>query len=108
MVPVSTVRYLLVLAVALVISAQVLMLMERGRPLDKRLRDLSWGGDASSLLLVAMLTVGASATVIGSLLGRPAIGGATGLVLALVIWTAAVVWAHRQSQLGPRHGGRKR
>ncbi|MFI7066144.1 hypothetical protein ACIBL3_34470 [Kribbella sp. NPDC050124] len=50
---VVTVRSLAFLLVASLISTQVVMLMERGRPMRKRLRDLSWGGDASSLLLVA-------------------------------------------------------
>jgi nitrate reductase gamma subunit len=66
-VPVSTVPFILGLVVALAISAQVLMLMECHRPIDKRLRDLGWGGDAFALLLVLMLTIGAVGAVVGSL-----------------------------------------
>ena len=41
------------LVVAVVISAQIVLLMGGRRPLDKRLRDLGTGGDAFGLLWAA-------------------------------------------------------
>jgi hypothetical protein len=87
----------------IVISAQILMLMERHRPIDKRLRDLGKGGDAYSLLFVGMLTIGSIGAVVGSLFSGPGGGGAGGLVLALLTWTVAVTWAHRRRQRPARH-----
>jgi hypothetical protein len=102
-VAVGTVPFILGLVVALVISGQLLMLMERHRPIDKRLRDLGWGGDAFALLLVGMLTMGAAGAVVGSLFSAPGGGGLVGLVLALLLWSAVVIWAHRQPQPPARH-----
>ncbi len=102
-VAVGTVPFVLGLLVALVISGQVLMLLERHRSIDKRLRDLGWGGDAFALLLVGMLTMGSAGAVVGSLFSAPGGGGAAGLVLALLTWTAAVIWAHRQPRSPARH-----
>jgi hypothetical protein len=84
------------------ISAQVLMLMERGRSMRRRLRDLSWGGDAASLLLVAALMTGAVGAVVGSFRDGAVIGGAAGMIVALLGWAVAVAWAHRQPE-SPRH-----
>ncbi|MEU4604889.1 hypothetical protein AB0F43_18060 [Kribbella sp. NPDC023972] len=92
-----------VLVVASVISAQVLMLMERGRSMRKRLRDLSWGGDASSILLVAALMTGSVGAVVGSLRNGAMVGGGAGMIIALLGWAAAVAWAHQQPQSPPRH-----
>ena len=95
---------MLVLAVAVAISAQILLLMARGRPLDKRLRDLgAGGGDAFGLLLIALLTLGAAGAFIGSLLHAPGPGAATGLALALLTWTTAAIQAHRRPQPPARH-----
>ena len=99
----GTVPFVLLLVVALVISAQILMLMERHRPIDKRLRDLGKGGDAYALLFVGMLTIGSIGAVVGSLFSAPGGGGAGGLVLALLTWTVAVMWAHRRPQRPARH-----
>jgi hypothetical protein len=93
---------LAVLVVASVISAQVMMLMERGRSMRQRLRDLSGGGDASSLLLVAALMSGAVGAVVGSLGGGALVGGGVGIIVAMLGWTVAVAWAHRGPQ-SPRH-----
>jgi hypothetical protein len=94
----GTVAFVLLVVVALVIDAQILMLMERHRPIDKRLRDLGWGGDAFGLLFVGMLTMGSIGAVVGSLVSAPGGGGAGGLALALLTWTVAVIWAHRRPQ----------
>ncbi|MEV6272970.1 hypothetical protein AB0L64_37780 [Kribbella sp. NPDC051936] len=75
--------------IALVLSAQILLLMERDRPLAKRLRDLSTGGDALSILFAAFLTLGTLGALLGSLLHAPAPGAATGLTLALLTWITA-------------------
>ncbi|RZT20127.1 hypothetical protein EV649_3269 [Kribbella sp. VKM Ac-2569] len=99
----GTVPLVLGLVVAVVISAQIVLLMGGRRPLDKRLRDLGTGGDAFALLWAAVLTMGAVGAVIGSLLDVPGAGGAVGVVLALLTWTAAVVWAHRRPQPPARH-----
>src|SRR5438874_9849284 len=87
---VGTVPFVLGLVVAVVISGQVLLPMERHRSIGKRLRDLGKGGDAFALLLAALLTFGAPAAVIGSLAGSPGRGGTAGLVLAFLTWTVAV------------------
>jgi hypothetical protein len=100
---VTTVRSVLVLIVAVVISGQVLMLMERGRSVRKRLRDLSLGGDASALLLVGALLCGALGMLLGSLWDRAVVGVVAGLVVDLMSWVAAVVWAHREEQQSPGH-----
>jgi hypothetical protein len=97
------VRCLAFLLVASLISAQVVMLMERRRSLCERLRDLSWGGDASGLLLVAALMAGGVGAVVGSLLGGALIGAGVGSIVALLVWAAAVAWAHRGPQTPPRH-----
>lgn len=99
----GTVPFILGLVVALVVSGQLLMLMDRHRSIVMRLRDLGWGGDAFGLLLVGVLTVGAAGAVVGSLFSAPGGGAAAGLVLALLIWTAALIWAHRQPQSPARH-----
>ncbi|NIK56934.1 hypothetical protein [Kribbella shirazensis] len=95
--------FVLLLVVALVLSAQVLLLMERRRPLDKRLRDLGTGGDGCALLLAALLTLGATGAAIGSLLGSAGTGAAAGLALASLTWTTAVIHAHRRPQPPARH-----
>ncbi|WP_460666590.1 hypothetical protein [Kribbella swartbergensis] len=94
---------MLVLIIAVVMSGQVLTLMERGRSVRKRLRDLSWGGDASSMLLVGALLCGALGMLLGSLWDRAAVGSVAGLVVALLSWVAAVVWAHQEKPQSPRH-----
>jgi hypothetical protein len=93
---------LAVLVVASVISAQVMMLMERGRSMRQRLRDLSGGGDASSLLLVAALMTGGVGAVVGSFGDGALAGGGAGVVVAVLGWTVAVAWAHRRPE-SPRH-----
>ena len=51
----GAVAYLLLVVLAVLVSAQLLILMDRGIPLRKRLRDLGTGGDAASLLVVVLL-----------------------------------------------------
>ncbi|MEV0289218.1 MULTISPECIES: hypothetical protein [unclassified Kribbella] len=98
-----TIRCLAFLLVASVISVQVVILMERGRPMRKRLRDLGWGGDASSLLLVAALMTSAVGAVLGSLFDGALLGAGVGGLVALLVWAVAVAWAHREPQAPPRH-----
>lgn len=90
----GTAAYVIVLIVALVLSAQVLLLTARRRPLRHRLRDLGTGGDSFGILLTGLLTLGSAGAVGGSLAGAPAFGAAVGVLLALLIWTTAVVRAH--------------
>ncbi|GAA0944098.1 hypothetical protein GCM10009554_38000 [Kribbella koreensis] len=90
----------LVLLLAAVVSAQVLMLMEGERSLRQRLRDLSWGGDASSLLLATALIAGALGLLLGSLWHSAGVGAGAGLVLSVMGWAAAVAWAHRRPAEG--------
>lgn len=99
----GTVPFVLVLVVALVLCAQILLLMDRHRRLDKRLRDLGTGGDGCALLLVAALALGATGAVIGSLLGNPGTGAAAGLVVAILAWGIAAIRAHRRPQPPARH-----
>jgi hypothetical protein len=86
------------LVIALIISAQMAMLMDRDHTLAQKLRAL--GSDAFGLLLIAALTLGSAGALIGSLLAHPGRGAATGLTLAVLTWLAAVVLAHR-SPPGP-------
>ncbi|WP_328321179.1 hypothetical protein OHA70_23730 [Kribbella sp. NBC_00382] len=90
-------HYALVLLLAVVLSAQVLMLMESNRSLRQRLCDLSWGGDASSVLLAAALICGALGLLLGSLWWRAGLGAGAGLLLSVAGWAAAVGWAHRST-----------
>ena len=78
----GTVGYLLLLALAILVAAQCLMLMERHRPVNTRLRDLGYGGDAG-LLAMAMTLVGAAiGALIGHAMGTPGVGGALGASVA--------------------------
>jgi hypothetical protein len=95
--------YVLGAVIAVVVGAQLLLLMHRRRPLDKRLRDLGPGGDAFGLLLAGLLTLGATGALTGSLLGSPAHGGAAGLLLALALWITAIIWAHNRPHPPARH-----
>lgn len=98
---VGTIAWLVILVAALVLSAQLLMLTDRGKPWTKRLTDLGAGGDAYALAGAGMLTAGGVGAVVGSLLGYAGAGGAAGVVLALLAWTVVVVRA-----LQPRAGNR--
>ncbi|WP_141854021.1 hypothetical protein [Kribbella jejuensis] len=95
--------YVLVLLVAVVLSAQLLLLTARRRPLNSRLRDLATGGDSFTLLLAGLLTLGAIGAFVGSLAGTPATGASVGLLAAFLSWTVAVVRAHRRPQPPARH-----
>ncbi|WBQ06780.1 hypothetical protein [Kribbella sp. CA-293567] len=99
----GSVPFVLLLMIAIVISAQIFMLTDRHRPIDQRLRDLGTGGAAFSLLFVGMLTMGSTGALVGSLFSAPGGGGAGGLVLALLSWTVAVILAHRRPQPPARH-----
>ncbi|MFG1816272.1 hypothetical protein ACGFIF_21130 [Kribbella sp. NPDC049174] len=101
----GTVGYLLLLLLAAIVSTQVLMLSSRRTPLDKRLRDLSEGGDAASLGIAASITFGALGAFIGHLFDAPGSGAAAGLAIALLSTAAAIIWAHKRRQLPPRHRG---
>lgn len=101
--PVRTVPYLLALAVAIVISAQLLLTMRPRRPLTKRLRDLGTTGDAFGLLIAAALPLTTAGATLGSLADSPATGATIGLLAALATWTTAVIHAHRRPQPPPRH-----
>ncbi|WP_432943427.1 hypothetical protein ACQPXM_00100 [Kribbella sp. CA-253562] len=87
--------FVIVLVIALIISAQLSMMLDRSRTLSQRLRDLGGSGDAFGLHYIAMLMLGATGALFGSLLSHPGPGAATGLALALLTWLAAVVLAHR-------------
>ena len=93
---------LLVFVSALVVGVQVLMPMSRNRPMAKRLRDLSSGGDAWSFLIGGGLIVAAAGAVIGSLFSEAAGGASIAAVIALISWHGAVIWAHRQDRPGPK------
>ncbi|MGZ0151370.1 hypothetical protein ACXJJ3_30250 [Kribbella sp. WER1] len=99
----GTVPYLLALAVAIVVSAQLLLTMRPRRPLTKRLQDLGTPGDAFGLLIAAALPLTTAGATLGSLANAPTIGATIGLLIALAAWTAAVVHAHRRPQPPPRH-----
>lgn len=79
------------------------MVMERGKSIAVRLRDLGLGGDGMALLGVALLIAGASGALLGHLLGSTALGLGIGMLLAVCAWAAAAAWSHRQPQPPPRH-----
>lgn len=95
--------FAIVLVIALIISAQLAVMLDRGRTLSQRLRDLGTGGDAFGLLYIAMLVLGPTGTLLGSLLAHPGPGAAAGLALAVLTWLAAVVLAHRHRPGPGRH-----
>ncbi len=97
------VAFVVVLVIALIISAQLAMMLDRDRTLRQRLRDLGTGGDAFSLLWIAMLLLGATGALIGSLVTHPGPGASIGLGLALTTWITAVVLAHRRPPGPGRH-----
>ena len=103
----GTVGYLLLLALSILVAAQCLMLMERHRPVNTRLRDLGYGGDAG-LLAMAMTLVGAAiGALIGHAMGTPGVGGALGASVAVVAWLLAVVLAQLRRPGPPRRFRRK-
>jgi hypothetical protein len=87
--------YAVVLLIALLISAQLTMLLDRGRTFPQRLRNLGLTGDAFGLLWIGLLVLGATGALIGSLLNHPGPGASIGSGLALAAWLTAVVLAHR-------------
>lgn len=97
------IRSLVVLAIAVIVSAQILMVMERRNSIGVRLRDLGVGGDGISLLGIASLIGGASGALLGDLLGSPSLGATSGLLLAICTWATAVVCAHLQPEPPARH-----
>lgn len=96
-------KYALLVVVAAVISAQLLMLSSRRKPLASRLRDLNEGGDMATIGGAAFLMCGSVGALLGHLLGSPGTGAAAGLAVALVATATAVIWAHRRPQPPPRH-----
>ncbi|MFF1823357.1 hypothetical protein ACFVWG_39010 [Kribbella sp. NPDC058245] len=96
-------KYALLLIVATVVSAQLLMLASRRRPLAARLRDLSESGDVATIGGAVLLMCGSLGALIGHLFNHPGDGAATGLAVALLAITIAVIWAHRRPQPPPRH-----
>ncbi|WP_427889281.1 hypothetical protein ACQHIV_38610 [Kribbella sp. GL6] len=98
-----TVPYLLALAVAIIVSAQLLLTTHPRRPLTKRLRDLGTTGDSFGLLLATALPLTTAGATVGSLFNSPTTGATIALLLALAAWTTAVIHAHRRPQPPPRH-----
>jgi hypothetical protein len=94
---------LILLALAAIVSAQLLMMMDRHKSWDKRFRNLNEGGDSFSLLGAGCLLGGALGAVVGSLFGAAGAGGAAGLGAGFLSWTVAVAWAHRRPQPPARH-----
>ena len=98
----STGASLLLLVVATIVSGQLLMMMDRHQVLGEATQEPGVGGDALTLLGVGMLLGGALGAVVGSLSAMP-VGGAAGAGTGSVIWTAAVIWAHRRPQPPAQH-----
>lgn len=99
----GTLPALILLALAVIVSAQLLMMMGRRKPLATRLRSLDEGGDSSSLLIIGLLLGGALGAVIGSLFNNTGTGAAAGLGAGLLTWLLALVWAHKRPQPPARH-----
>ncbi|MEV5960209.1 hypothetical protein AB0L70_00515 [Kribbella sp. NPDC051952] len=101
----GAVAYLLLVVLAGLISAQLLVLMDRGVPLRKRLREFGVGGDATFLLVTVLLmgsTVGAFA---GYFLGATGVGATIGLAVGVTGWLVGAAWSFGGSRRG-RFGGR--
>ncbi len=96
-------KYVLLVVIATLVSAQLLVLSSRRKPLATRLRDLSEDGDTATIGGVAFLMCGSVGALIGHLLASPGTGAAAGTAVALVGTTIAVIWAHRRPQPPPRH-----
>lgn len=95
--------FVVVLVIALIISAQLTMMLDRHRTLVQRLQDLGWGGDAFGLLWIALLLSAATGALIGSLTNHPGPGAVIGLVIAIAGWVVAVVLAHRGTPARGKH-----
>jgi uncharacterized membrane protein YsdA (DUF1294 family) len=99
----GTVAALILLALAVIISAQLLMMMDRRKPLAARLRNLNEGGDSSGLLFIGLLLGGALGAVIGSLFNHASTAAAAGAGVGLLSWLFGLIWAHRRPQPPARH-----
>jgi hypothetical protein len=99
----STGACLILLALAAMISTQLLMMTDRDVPFAARLRDLNEFGDSVNLLAAACLLAAALGAVAGSLFDHPGIGAVAGLAVAILTWTSAVIWAHKRPQPPARH-----
>ena len=97
----GAIAYLLLVVLAVLVSAQLLILMDRGVPVRKRLRDLGYGGDATFLLVVALLIGSALGAFIGYFLNAVGTGATVGLVSGGVVWLAAAAWAHTRPRQTP-------
>ena len=95
--------YLILLALVAIISAQMLMMTGRHKPLAQRLRNLNEGGDSFALLGTGLLLGSALGAVIGSVFGHAGAGAATGLGAVVLSWIAAVTWAHTTPRPPARH-----
>jgi hypothetical protein len=95
--------YLILLALAAIVSAQTLIMMARRKSLEKRLRNLNEGGDSFALLGVGILFGGALGAVVGSMFGKAGVGGAAGFAAGFLSWIVAVAWAHMGRQPPAQH-----
>jgi hypothetical protein len=102
----GAVAYLLLMVLAALVSAQLLILMDRGVPLRKRLHEYGVGGDATFLLVAVLLvgsTVGAFA---GYFLDAVGVGATVGLAVGFGGWIVAAAWSHTHPR--PSSGSRRR
>ncbi|MEU4391955.1 hypothetical protein [Kribbella sp. NPDC023855] len=97
----GTTGYLLLLLLAVVLSAQTFLLMGRRKPLDKRLRDL--GNDSFGLLSIVLLLGGTLGALLGHLANHVPAGTAAGLATGFLTWIVAVIRAHTKPSPPPRH-----
>ncbi len=83
-------KYALLVVMATVVSAQLLMLSGRRKPIATRLRDLSEGGDVATIGGAAFLMCGSLGPLIGHLVGAPGSGAAAGISVAFIGTTIAL------------------
>ena len=102
----STIRYLLALVIAIVVSLSMLMLMDRGRTLGQRLRDFSIGGDGWALIITSGLVLTVAGAVVGSLFDQVDAGVTAGLAIAIMLWIIELIWANQQRTRSARRRGR--
>jgi hypothetical protein len=92
----STIRYLLALVIAIVVSLSTPMLIDRGKTPGQRLRDFSISGDGWILILTSGAVLAVAGAVVGSLVDQVDAGVTAGIAIAVTLWIIGLIWANKQ------------